>query len=339
MSARPDLERRYRRVLRLLPGYYRATWEEDMVATFLDSWLTGDPEADEYIMRVARPSLAELASVAGLAARLYLGGAGAPRRYFAWGQAVRGAVLAVVLANAVWGFGQLLRPFSTAHVITGLFAPPEGFWPTEPIAIGCAWGVVFVALVAGDHRVARVAGTVVAAVNLGAIVHAQLTGPTLPPFTSYVDWVLVNLAPLLAMAAFHRDAPPPARRRWLLALPACYLLVAGPILAVELTGHGNWVPDTPGLGCLLVALLCVAQAPRAWSRRPGTSVWSLTLMLLAALAGLDRIATLPFYLDPHIIKIVSVQLLILMAAVALVAVDASRAQTAVPSPPASRSLG
>lgn len=32
-----DLERRYRRVLRLLPGYYRDRWEEDMVAAFLDS--------------------------------------------------------------------------------------------------------------------------------------------------------------------------------------------------------------------------------------------------------------------------------------------------------------
>jgi hypothetical protein len=31
-----DLEQRYRRVLRLLPRYYRDTWEEDMVAAFLD---------------------------------------------------------------------------------------------------------------------------------------------------------------------------------------------------------------------------------------------------------------------------------------------------------------
>jgi len=38
-----DLEQRYRRVLRLLPGYYRDKWEEDMVAAFLDSWLTGWP--------------------------------------------------------------------------------------------------------------------------------------------------------------------------------------------------------------------------------------------------------------------------------------------------------
>jgi hypothetical protein len=83
-----NLERRYRRVLRLLPGYYRDKWEEDMVAAFLDSWLTGDPEADEYISKAAGPSWAEVASVAGLAVRMYLRGAGTPGR-FAWGQAIR----------------------------------------------------------------------------------------------------------------------------------------------------------------------------------------------------------------------------------------------------------
>jgi hypothetical protein len=77
------LEQRYRRVLRLLPGYYRDKWEQDMVAAFLDSWLTGDPEADEYRTKAARPSWAEIASVTSLAVRLYLGGAGTPRRYAA----------------------------------------------------------------------------------------------------------------------------------------------------------------------------------------------------------------------------------------------------------------
>ena len=42
MSSDLDLEDRYRRVLRLLPGYYRDKWEEDMVAAFLDSWHSGD---------------------------------------------------------------------------------------------------------------------------------------------------------------------------------------------------------------------------------------------------------------------------------------------------------
>ena len=73
----PGLERRYRRVLRLLPGYYRDRWEQDMAAAFLDSWLTGDPEEDEAVLQFCKPTWAEVASVAGLAVRLYLGGAGA----------------------------------------------------------------------------------------------------------------------------------------------------------------------------------------------------------------------------------------------------------------------
>jgi hypothetical protein len=73
-----NLERRYRRVLRLLPGWYRELREEEMVAAFLDSWLTGDPEADEYISKAAGPSSAEVARVAALAVRMHLGGAGTP---------------------------------------------------------------------------------------------------------------------------------------------------------------------------------------------------------------------------------------------------------------------
>jgi hypothetical protein len=38
-----------------------------------------------------------------LAARLYLGGVGAPRRYFAWGQAARNAALALLMVHAVRG--------------------------------------------------------------------------------------------------------------------------------------------------------------------------------------------------------------------------------------------
>ncbi len=49
-----DLERRYRRVLRLLPGYYREQWEEDMITAFLDGWLTGDPD-DRRVTSPRRP--------------------------------------------------------------------------------------------------------------------------------------------------------------------------------------------------------------------------------------------------------------------------------------------
>ena len=159
----PDLEDRYRRVLRLLPGYYRATWEDDMVAAYLDSQAAGDEDKDEYAFEFGRPAWPEVASVAALAARLYLGGAGSPRQYFAWGQAVRRAVLAVVLVHAVQGLTDLTLLAWHRHradwlpaLPATLAAPmPGGFWPTVANTVDYAWIVIFVLLVFGHHRTAR----------------------------------------------------------------------------------------------------------------------------------------------------------------------------------------
>ncbi len=63
-------------------------------------------------------------------------------------------------------------------------------------------------------------------------------------------------------------------------------------------------------------------------------MWSLTLALLATVAGAYRIATLTGYLyDPHLVNVGLAELLIVLAAVALLAPDAARAQTATPAPP------
>jgi hypothetical protein len=357
MSGGLDLEQRYRRVLRLLPGYYGDTWEEDMVAAFLDSWLTGDPDEDSVTMEFDRPSWPEVASVAGLAARLYLGGAGTPRRYFAWGQAVRGAVLAVLLVHAAAGLDGLVSVFLPgSHRIvpappaTVVTASPGGVWPpTVWYLVGYVWIVVFVALILGHYRAARVVAVLAILPALAWLLQGQLTGSLQSPFGSWAFWILIDLAPVLAMAAFHRDAPPAARWPWLMALPAYYLLVSVPVLAAELTGHRDWVSDTPGLCCLLVAVLCLAHVPRAWSSRAGTGVWSLTLVLLAAVAGVYRIVSLGdyvqdphliFYLQgPHLIAVGLAELLILVAAAALVTPDAARTQAAMPSPPPHPQLG
>ena len=139
------------------------------------------------------------------------------------------------------------------------------------------------------------------------------------------------------MTAFHRDAPPAARRPWLLALPGYYLLVPVPVLVLQATGNQAWLPDSAGLACLVVSLFCLAHAPRALSRSvrtPDSGVWSLALMLLAGVAGVWRIASLGSYVhDPHLIKVGLAELLILLAAAALVAPDAARTQGASPTPP------
>jgi hypothetical protein len=342
VSGGPGLEQRYRRVLRLLPGYYRQRWEEDMVAAFVDSWLTGDPDDDDAVLEFCKPTWPEVASVAGLAARLYLGGAATPRRYFAWGQAVRRAVLAVLLVHAVLGLEVLVRT-AWSRRLFGLPAPPAslavaapgGLWPTAYHLVNFAWVVIFVALALGHYRTARVLAVLAIVPGLAALLQAQLTGIMPAPFGPWAWWVLFNLVPVLTMAAFHSDAPPPARLPWLLALPAGYLLVFGPVLALLATGNSAWLPDWPGVCCLLAALACLGHAPRAWSRQAGGSgVWSLTLALLAAVAGVFRIVTLTAYQhDPHLMKVSLAELLILVAAAALVAPDAARAQAATPSPP------
>jgi hypothetical protein len=344
MSA-DDLEQRYRRVLRVLPGWYRQQWEEDMVAAFLDSWLTGDPEADAYIMKAAGPSGAEVASVATLAARLYLGAVGTPRRYFAWGQAIRGAVLAMLLVQATHGLELIVLTSWSRHLFSWLPAAPaimagDFLAPAVQYLAAYAWIASFVALVLGRYRTAQLIAALAIVPDLVFLLRGEFAGGFHGPgmgLGPWAFWVLVNLAPVLAMTAFHRDSPPAERRPWLLALPATYLLAYGPVLVLMATGEFAWMPDFSGLFCLMVALACLAHAPRARSRQSADSgVWSLALMLLAADAGAYRIFSLADYLHaPHLINVGLAELLILVTAVALVARDGARAaQAAAPATPA-----
>jgi hypothetical protein len=342
MSGDPDLEQRYRRVLRLLPGYYRDKWEEDMVAAFLDSWLTGEPEDDEAILEFCKPTWQESASVVALAARLYLGGAGAPRRYFAWGQAVRGVVLALILMHAVRALDAFVRlawarrlfgvPAAPAYAV---IAPPSGTWTSVFYVVSYVWFVVFALLLFGHYRTARVMAAMAIVPDLVAVTQGQLNGSLQAPFSSWAFWVLLDLAPILAMAAFYRDVPQVRRRPWLLALPAGYLLVYVPVMMLQLTGNLAWLPDFCGTCCLLVALACLVHLPRARFRRStGSSVWSLTLVLLAAVVGVYRLVSLGDYQhDPHLMTVSLAELLILVVAAVLVAPDAARAQSAMPASP------
>jgi len=340
MSA--NLERRYRRVLRLLPGWYRRQWEEDMVAAFLDGWLIGDLEEDAAVLQFCRPTWAEVASVAGLAVRLHLRGPGTPRRY-AWGQALRRTVLTVLLVHAVVAVNVLVllawsRPLAGwLHVLPSSLAvvSPPSVWPAVYYLVNAGWIVIFLTLALGQYRTARVLAALAIVPDLVALLQAQFTGIMPAPFGPWPFWVLLNLAPVLAMSAFHRDAPLAARGPWLLALPAGYLLVYGPLMVLQATGNSAWLPDFPGLCCILVSLACLVHAPRAWSRHAaGTGLWSLTLALLAGVAGAYRIATVTDYLnDPHLINVSLAELLILLAAVALIAPDAARAHSASPGPP------
>ena len=251
-------------------------------------------------------------------------------------------MLAVLLVHAVLGLEVLVRT-AWSRRLFGVPAPPAilavaahgGVWPTVYDLVNVAWVVIFVTLALGHYRTARVLAVLAIVPGLAALLQAQITGIMPAPFGPWAWWVLFSLAPVLAMAAFHSDAPPAARWAWLLALPAGYLLVFVPVLVLRATGNSAWLPDWPGVCCLLVALACLVHAPRAWFRQAGASgVWSLTLTLLAAVVGAYRIVTLTAYQhDPHLMAVSLTELLILVAAAALVAPDAARAQKATAAPP------
>jgi hypothetical protein len=272
---------------------------------------------------------------------LYLRGPGTSRRH-AWGQAIWRAVLAILLVHAVLAVDILLFLMWSRRLVGWLPAPPGslvvapgGVWDTAYYLASVAWIAIFVTLALGHYRTARVLATLAIVPGLVALVQAQLTGILPAPFGPWPFWILLDLSPVLAMTAFHQDAPPTVPRRWLLALPAGYLMVYGPLLALEATGNFAWLPDFAGMCCILVSLACLAHAPRAWSRKAdGTGPWSLTLVLLAAVAAAYRIVSLTGYLnDPHLINVSLAELLILLIAAAVVAPDAARAQTATPASP------
>ena len=149
-----ELERRYRALLRMLPADYRAAWEDEMVATFLESTARDDPEEAEFAADFGRPSWPEVASVLALAVRLRLGGTGAGPRRRACGDAVRLVALMGLLAQAVLavlGLGTLLW---LAGKLPGTPPPPQpdlqpGRWEALRVLLECAAVPAYVALPVG----------------------------------------------------------------------------------------------------------------------------------------------------------------------------------------------
>jgi hypothetical protein len=299
------LEDRYRRVLRLLPAGYRQVWQEDMVAAFLASTATGDPETDEYLADYGRPGLAEVASVAALAARLRLG-ADAPARRDVWGRAVRLAVLLATLTNAVMSTGGvtvtawLTGALGWPPVPAGWALPPQhpGLPAVLATVAGYAWLPAYLALLLGHRRAAQAVALVAVVTAAGGSLATAVSSlsESQPLSVSVSPWAyrLIEVVVVLGMAAFRPGDPPAHRRRWLAALPVGVALVAVPLSLLQF-GYpplraADW-PDTLALlatagaaGYLLAALT---------GRVRHTPDRTLAALLLAAGAFLLRLATLP----------------------------------------------
>jgi hypothetical protein len=332
---RTPLEQRYRRVLKLLPPYYRADWEEDMVSAFLDSMTTGDPEMDEVAADLGRPGIGELASVAALAIRLRLGGSGAPPRYFAWGQAVRRAVLIVTMMQAAIALPSLVIMLWEAGRIGFLPVPAPGLstaghpdaWRLPVVLLGYAWLPAFLELIRGHRRAAQLWALAATVPIAATAVRSLGSPPHLAPTLAWANLLLLNVLPIAAMAAFHRDAPPLSRANWLTGLLASVAFIAVPLEVVQYGTLTRQLADAPGRVVVIVAVLGVLQLGRVLvSRDPARSSWSLALALLAAHAVLLRVVTLGVYpRDPSLATVGALEALGLALLGVVLAADGSRA--------------
>ncbi|MGF7237193.1 MAG: hypothetical protein ACQSGP_22905 [Frankia sp.] len=296
-AAAPSLlEERYRALLRLLPASYRAAWEDDMVATFLEStqgvggWSPsgvapdGEPEHDEADLAVLRWS--EIASVVVLAVdlrlaalRLRLGAAGAPPGRAQWGDGVRLVALIGLLTQGILGALGLVAGLWTTGRIPGIAAPQLDGLTTTPSVwelawdCGIAWTVAYLALVLDRRRLARAVASGTALATLTHIAYdlamvsrgPESFGATLLKLSPQA---LMTVVPVLALfAGFHRDAPPPRRGVWLAVLPAAVVAELGLLLGARLTG-GMWLLDESGQFCVaLVVAAAVGASVRARTAR------------------------------------------------------------------------
>ncbi|MEU3845301.1 hypothetical protein AB0E88_35390 [Streptomyces sp. NPDC028635] len=253
------LEKRYRAVLRLLPAYYRAEREEEMVEVFL--W-----DVDRDTQDQSRPTLGEAASIAGLALRTRLGAAGAPRRYALLGSAVRQFALFAVLLQAAGAVADRVLEVTWAAThgpaqwrmfLSGLTGPGGTAGTVAALAqwiLPLLWTAGYFALLHDRRRLAR-AAVLLAALPTLWLPLAPLVSDAFPPDPAYATAaaLLAWLTALAVCAAHHRDAPPAALPVGTpgLAHLACCVVAGASLVLMPGTVDTVWAPSS----CFVVGVL------------------------------------------------------------------------------------
>jgi hypothetical protein len=299
-----ELERRYRRLLRILPADYRAAWQEDMVTNFLASMHSDDPDEAEYLADYGRPSWPEMASVVTLAVRLRLpglrlrlGGTGAPPRNVVWGDAVRLVALIGLLSHAasatvglgltLWASGQL--PTLPPPPVEWHTALPAQWWQSVTVVDHLLWLPAYLALLFGQRSLGRILAVLaLSVVVLGNLLRFDARAPFV---LSDVVFLAFAALPVLALVAFHRDAPPVRAWPWLVALPVAVAVEAASLFAQPADLRIFPLLDWPATTCVMLVTAALVQL--ALPRRAPS--WSLALALLGATVLGLRVLTLMEY--------------------------------------------
>lgn len=219
------LEKRYRRLLRLLPPGYRDVREQEMVDIFLQREYDADPENADFTAQTGRPDLVECLGVLKLATRVRWRGIDAPRRAEVRQHALQVAVLAglsalaivavALLVGQVW-FAITYPQYDAAGSIragsVGELLSSVRSWSF------LLWIAAFVAVLVSRPRWAQ-------AFSLIPLVSA-FVGVILAPRT-FGSWglILAQIGLLVGLGGFSSGAPVPRRRKWIIAWVAGVIAV------------------------------------------------------------------------------------------------------------------
>ncbi|GLY50175.1 hypothetical protein [Lentzea sp. NBRC 102530] len=242
-----NLERRYRALLKVLPGWYRRDREEEMVGIFLAE------RDDDLDLEHSWPGWGETWAVLGLSLRTHL---------------AAGAGMSSVPANVVWR-GEVVRALGVLGLLLGLYYATSGLVLTITLRSHAPWWrvlelapfVAFPALFTGRRTLAKIAAAVPALVSLDALTQP---GPAVWMWTVFQLPALVTFTCLCL--GFHREAPtPPARR---------LLWWGGGAVALGVVGG-----FAAGAGLLLLALVTAGMRVFAFVR--GDAVFGRALSWFA----------------------------------------------------------
>ncbi|HEX6345406.1 hypothetical protein [Umezawaea sp.] len=281
-----NLENRYRALLRLLPPWYRAEREEEMVGLFLAD------RTDDLDLEHGWPGWGETGATIALAVRTRFAASGAPARAVAAGDVVRlVALVGALVLGAYAAQGLLLSPI-----------PAGGPVPLADLAALAG----SVAVVTGFRGVAKALFTALSVLALVRLV-LEWTGPTTPLdlFWQVPLW----LTTLALVTGFHRDVPTPALGRWRWALAGAavvsgaalvhpyspYPVTTIAVVPAAVVGAGLLRRRSPvaatALGVWIAALLPIELV---YADHPGVAavaavmVAAATALLVVGLRGLRR---------------------------------------------------
>ncbi|MFB9902605.1 hypothetical protein [Allokutzneria oryzae] len=320
------LEQRYRRMLLVLPRWYREEREEEMVAAFL----ADTDEHDELRHEFGWPGWGEFGSLVALSARTrWPGTVGSPRALVK-GQVVRLVALIGLLTGSVTATWSLLM-----RVAPGLF--PSPYSRVEPLPVdwyeivalttNAVTVFTFLALLWGARRVALGGAGVLLTLQAYHLVEA-VSGPVNLISILVAFSVVSTVYVLCAFAGFHSDAPRiRGARWWLVALVALSAFSLAGMWSPVFVNH-VWLFLAAAVGYLVVHYKRLWRAPAAWL---------IAVAVVFGLTAVQRLAALPYSLGTDQVSWTAFAFLIAEPVVLVASAVWLRAEAVKTLPPRTRS--